>query len=1044
MKKIAWLLVAALLFSVMPVSTGMGDVQAEGVELSIEPTVTASSKYYEVKDVDGVSHYPLVLSIGELDQNCNYTVTSITVDGVDYKDKFEMEVGTGDNAVTVYADAGKFLSVSEMHHIEVVITDEHEETFTAEKDFVLEPMQDSYVLDVKEPQYFSCAGVRQTGIKIDHRQFMTKNSSATINKVELVNQTGQVFGSIQQYNIHSYPAYNLADFRYTDEKVQRKCSVALEKMIGSPSRICQISFNSSSKLDISAWEDIKPGFYNLVFTLSDGTIYTYKNAYEAVTRPVVYSVMDSSYVDNLENGAVMTDQTGDYVSIYVYGWNINKDTVKPVFYNESGSVISGDVAAVETGKWGAFFRIEKEQIDEDEKGWGSFYSLRPSDGESEDWNIPLSTYSWDALNRAGDKTFTIKLEMEDETIEEEVDITRREIFYQYYDQRDKTYTVYFAQKADVDTTFKPTLFFQKYDYNIGDYSSFVTVENGTFTEQVNALTGQKEIKAVFNLTDGQIAKIQENSYDSYYAVAYKTADGEEVNFRSSYIYTRTVGDCDVEDVPTRGRLNGYNDTIFYLPYWIGGVHTIVANGQNSYYLTKSDGQTLGVGKYAYAEIFDDDTMQNSNFTKRSWQYYFWEEGTPLTPPVGTPELTVVKEGESWRFSWNDIAGATGYRFQMKYGGASTSLWHMSETYYDFYPEELIEWYKMYFEECYLNPDETKMEIYVEPLVEKDDDYAIGNASNVLTVAGIKKSMEVHTHTPSSSPKITKANATTKKPGYNKTVCKECGEEIKTNATYYYPKTVTVSTVTYNGKSQTPKVVVKDSKGKTISSSHYTVSTVKAVGTNTVTITFKSTSAYYTGKLTATCKVNPVKTAISSISTGTTKPTVKWTKKTTYVTGYQIQYATNKSFKSAKTVTVKGSKYTSKAISLSKGKTYYLRIRTYYTKSKVNYYSAWSSAKSVVIPNTTTIKSVTAGSKKLTVKWTKKTSYVTGYQIQYSTSKSFKSAKTVTIKKDTTTSTTIKKLKGKKKYYVRIRTYQTSGGKKYYSAWSSAKSKTTKK
>ncbi len=295
--------------------------------------------------------------------------------------------------------------------------------------------------------------------------------------------------------------------------------------------------------------------------------------------------------------------------------------------------------------------------------------------------------------------------------------------------------------------------------------------------------------------------------------------------------------------------------------------------------------------------------------------------------------------------------------------------------------------------------------------------------------------------------ITKAkadpDAKKRKNGENQSVCSVCNKLIG-RSTIYYPNSVTVSTVTYNGKSQTPKVVVKDSKGKTISSSHYTVSTVKAVGKNTVTITFKSTSANYTGKLTATCKVIPVKTAISSISTGTTKPTVKWTKKTTYVTGYQIQYATNKNFTSAKTVTVKGSKYTSKAISLSKGKTYYLRIRTYYTKSGTNYYSSWSSAKSTMIPNTTTIKSVTAGSKKLTVKWTKKTSYVTGYQIQYSTSKSFKSAKTVTIKKDTTTSTTIKKLKGKKKYYVRIRTYQTSGSKKYYSAWSSAKSKTTKK
>ena len=114
------------------------------------------------------------------------------------------------------------------------------------------------------------------------------------------------------------------------------------------------------------------------------------------------------------------------------------------------------------------------------------------------------------------------------------------------------------------------------------------------------------------------------------------------------------------------------------------------------------------------------------------------------------------------------------------------------------------------------------------------------------------------------------------------------------------------------------------------------------------------------------------------------------------------------------------------------------------KSSSKYYTGKLTTKCTVNPPKTTLKSLSAGSKKLTVKWTKKTSGVTGYQIQYSTSKSFKSAKTVTVKKNKTTSTTIKKLKGKKKYYVRIRTYKTVSGKKYYSAWSSSKNKTTKK
>ena len=99
------------------------------------------------------------------------------------------------------------------------------------------------------------------------------------------------------------------------------------------------------------------------------------------------------------------------------------------------------------------------------------------------------------------------------------------------------------------------------------------------------------------------------------------------------------------------------------------------------------------------------------------------------------------------------------------------------------------------------------------------------------------------------------------------------------------------------------------------------------------------------------------------------------------------------------------------------------------------------------PAKTSIKSLTAGSKKFTVKWSKKTSYSDGYEIQYSTSSKFteKYTKTKKITKDTTTSYTIKKLTAKKKYYVRIRCYyKASNGETFYSDWCSKKSVTTKK
>ncbi|MCC8067577.1 MAG: fibronectin type III domain-containing protein [Clostridiales bacterium] len=91
------------------------------------------------------------------------------------------------------------------------------------------------------------------------------------------------------------------------------------------------------------------------------------------------------------------------------------------------------------------------------------------------------------------------------------------------------------------------------------------------------------------------------------------------------------------------------------------------------------------------------------------------------------------------------------------------------------------------------------------------------------------------------------------------------------------------------------------------------------------------------------------TSISKVTSSSAKKmTVKWTK-SSGVSGYQIQYSTNKDMSNSKTKKVAGASKKSKTISeLTKGKTYYVRIRTYKTVSGKNYYSAWSSKKKVKI------------------------------------------------------------------------------------------------
>ena len=100
---------------------------------------------------------------------------------------------------------------------------------------------------------------------------------------------------------------------------------------------------------------------------------------------------------------------------------------------------------------------------------------------------------------------------------------------------------------------------------------------------------------------------------------------------------------------------------------------------------------------------------------------------------------------------------------------------------------------------------------------------------------------------------------------------------------------------------------------------------------------------------------------------------------------------------------------------------------------INNYSGTKTLTFKIVPKKTSISSLKAGKKSLTVKFKKQTSG-SGYEIQYSTSKSFKGAKTVKISKNKTVSKTIKKLKSKKTYYVRVRVVKGS----YKSSWSSDK------
>lgn len=83
--------------------------------------------------------------------------------------------------------------------------------------------------------------------------------------------------------------------------------------------------------------------------------------------------------------------------------------------------------------------------------------------------------------------------------------------------------------------------------------------------------------------------------------------------------------------------------------------------------------------------------------------------------------------------------------------------------------------------------------------------------------------------------------------------------------------------------------------------------------------------------------------ITSIKNNAKKAlTMKW-KKHAQASGYQIQCSLKSNFSGARTVSAGKSSTSKKLSSLTKGKTYYVRLRSYKTVSGKKYYSEWSTS-----------------------------------------------------------------------------------------------------
>ena len=201
--------------------------------------------------------------------------------------------------------------------------------------------------------------------------------------------------------------------------------------------------------------------------------------------------------------------------------------------------------------------------------------------------------------------------------------------------------------------------------------------------------------------------------------------------------------------------------------------------------------------------------------------------------------------------------------------------------------------------------------------------------------------------------ITTTPATMKSNGRKISKCSICNNVQYDNVISKISSvSISKTAFTYNGKTQTPTVTVKDSKKKTLKNkTDYTVtysSGRRNVGRYSVKIKFKGN---YSGEKNFYYNIAPKSTSVKSVKGLSKGMQVNLKLQKTQTTGYQIQYSTFKNFKNAKTVTVNNNVSAKKITKLSAKKKYFVRVRTYKTTKfsgkNYNLYSSWSSAKTTV-------------------------------------------------------------------------------------------------
>lgn len=175
--------------------------------------------------------------------------------------------------------------------------------------------------------------------------------------------------------------------------------------------------------------------------------------------------------------------------------------------------------------------------------------------------------------------------------------------------------------------------------------------------------------------------------------------------------------------------------------------------------------------------------------------------------------------------------------------------------------------------------------------------------------------------------------------YQKIDAKNC-EKVYGDKAFKLKASLTSGDGSLSFKSSNTNVATINSTGKV---------TIKNIGKTTITITASETAKYKKTTKKIVLTVIPKQLAITRLKNSVAKTMeVGWSKDSS-VDGYALQYATNINFTNASTVYIKTNRTNTRKITkLTKGKRYYVRVRSYKVVDEKNYYSKWSSIRYILL------------------------------------------------------------------------------------------------